>query len=432
MNTDIKMHKIRTSLTLRTLMKRIKALSNIAAVIIGITCLATSSPRETALAAPSDQPLIQQSDIVYQGAFRVPVEDNAGCNSSTYQHCFWYGGYALSYNPERNSLFFGGHVYTQTLGEISIPSTISLSSTATVLQNLADPTEGNLGTVGPDPKLYGSLVYNNRLIVTGATYYGPSGNQLRSHGASGLNLSNAGDFQGFYSMNSAAGPRAVSGWMTTIPPEWQPLLGGPALTGHCCTPGNQDTSNGPAATIFNPDDVGVKNPIPGTTLIYYPFPDHPIARYDTQNLYYNLATVIRGIAFPQGSRSVLFFGRQGTGPYCYGEGGVSGQCYDPVDSSKGTHAYPYRYQVWAYDANDLLLVKNGQKQSWEIMPYAVWELTGIDSTGSATISGAAYDSLNKRVFITTNYGDNPIVHVYKINIPGATPPPAAPKNLRTR
>jgi hypothetical protein len=210
-------------------------------------------------------------------------------------------------------------------------------------------------------------------------------------------------------------------------------------------PGPQDTSDGPAATVFDPDDVGVKDPIPGTTLLYYPFPDHPIANSTSQNIYYNLATVIRGIAFPQGSRSVLFFGRQGTGPYCYGPGtsdqslvgkiapgGIDPYCYDPSDASKGTHSYPYRHQVWAYDANDLSSVKNGQKQPWQIMPYAVWELPGMNSTGSANIRGAAYDPINKRVFITEGYGDNPIVHVYQINVSGTTPPPAAPGNLRKR
>ena len=380
-------------------MKRIKAFSRIAAVAMGITCLATTCLRDSVLAAPSDEPLIQQGDLVYQGAFRVPAGDTDGCDGNTGQHCFTYGGNALGYNPARNSLFFGGHDWVQTLGEVSIPSTISLSSTATVLQNLTDVTEGKLGQIGPSTnKLAGALVYNNQLIVTGSIYYGPSGDQTVSHGASGTTLSTAGDFKGFYSMNSSAPPRAVSGWMTTIPSEWQPLLGGPALTGHCCMPGNQNTSNGPAATVFNPDDVGVKNPIPGTTLLYYSFPDHYLARYDTQNNYYNLATVMRGVPFPQGSRSVLFFGRQGTGPYCYGPGtsdpslggkpsgdGVDPWCYDPSDSSKGTHAYPYRHQVWAYDANDLLSVKNGQKQPYDITPYAIWELTGMDSTGGATI-----------------------------------------------
>ena len=80
-----------------------------------------------------------------------------------------------------------------------------------------------------------------------------------------------------------------------------------------------------------------------------------------------------GLVFPAGTRSVLFFGKQGVGTFCYGPGTsnqalvgtiapgfVDPYCYDPVDDSKGTHAYPYIYQVWAYDANDLAAAKAGQ------------------------------------------------------------------------
>ena len=76
------------------------------------------------------------------------------------------------------------------------------------------------------------------------------------------------------------------------------------------------------------------------------------------------ADFITGMVFPSGTRTVLFFGKHGMGNYCYGTGGSSGgDCFDPDDSSKGIHSYPYRSQVWAYDANDLIAVKNGQKLS---------------------------------------------------------------------
>src|SRR3972149_6560241 len=98
-------------------MKSIRALCGITAVAMGITCLATSCLRETAFAAPPDEPLIQQGDLVYQGAFRVPAGDGVGCDGNTGQHCFMYGGNALAYNPGRNSLFFGCPDWVQTLAE---------------------------------------------------------------------------------------------------------------------------------------------------------------------------------------------------------------------------------------------------------------------------------------------------------------------------
>ena len=97
---------------------------------------------------------------------------------------------------------------------------------------------------------------------------------------------------------------------------------------------------------------------------------NPLDTSDPSGLF-NLATTMAGVVFPEGTRSVLFFGRQGLGKYCYGE---ASDCGDPVQTSKGGHAYPYAYYVWAYDALDLAAVKSGQRQPWDVKPYAVWEL----------------------------------------------------------
>ena len=111
---------------------------------------------------------------------------------------------------------------------------------------------------------------------------------------------------------------------------------------------------------------------------------------------------------------MLFFGRQGIGEFCYGTGE---ECSDPIDSSKGTHAYPYVHQVWAYDALDLQAVKEGMQQPWEVLPYAIWRLDEMDSVGGATNAGAAYDPGSGRVYLTERYGENPAVHVYQITVP---------------
>jgi hypothetical protein len=50
------------------------------------------------------------------------------------------------------------------------------------------------------------------------------------------------------------------------------------------------------------------------------------------------------LSFPAGIRSVLFFSRYGVGSYCYCYG-TGAECNEPADNSKGTHAYPYRYQI---------------------------------------------------------------------------------------
>jgi hypothetical protein len=155
--------------------------------------------------------------------------------------------------------------------------------------------------------------------------------------------------------------------------------------------------------------------------------------WGTQSNLYNGTTNINGIAFPNGTRSVLFFGSQGTGPFCYGPGTSNASlagttspdggpwCYDPSDSAKGTHAYPYVDQVWAYDANDLLQVKNGSEQDYQVTPYKVWTLTlpYNNPTGSNRIGGVAYDPANNSLYISESCVYNsctPVIDVYQVEM----------------
>ncbi len=375
---------------------------------------------------PTALPRVTARHISYVGAFRVPNQDGSG----TANNSFGYGGHALGYNPANNSLFYGGHDWYQKLAEIAVPASISLTSTASVLQSLRDVTDGRAGQVDDGTvKLGGAMVYNGRLIVTAYSYYDADGTQTVSHFSSTTNLASANDVRGPYAIAGAANARAKAGYMGEIPNEWRTLFGGPALTGQSCLSIISATSAGPAATVFDPDDVGVKTPVPGTTVLFYPLGNATTRDGTSTNDIFVQSDVIAGIAFPPGSRSVLFIGRHGQGPYCYGPGtsdrslagrpsgnGADPWCYDPASSYKGTHAFPYVHQVWAYDANDLLAVKNGQRQSWDVRPYAVWQLNEMDSTGSAGMRGAAFDAAGGRLFITEDYGESPVVHVYRITL----------------
>ncbi len=373
--------------------------------LIGVILVAALSGLASARAIfQSLMPLLDESSLQYVGAFHVPNQDGSG-NSLA------YGGYALGYDPLAHRLFFGCHDYDQTLAEVSIPAITDPPQTASILQDCADVTEGRLPLVDDYlPRLGGTMLYNGRLIISAYGYYDADNSQVLSHFASTPNLSQAGDVDGPYQVGNQAG--MVAGYMTTIPDEWRSSFDGPALTGQCCISIISRTSAGPAASVFDPDDVGNVDPVPAQMVLGYPL-EHPLAPVETQNDYFNLATRMGGMAFPSGTRSVLFFGMHGTGPYCYGTGE---ECNDPVDPYHGTHAYPYVHQVWAYDALELLAVRNGEKQPWEVQPYAIWRLSEMDSTGSARITGATYDPVGGRLYVTEEYGEEPLVHVYQINI----------------
>jgi len=360
--------------------------------------------------------LVQRSNLVYQGAFRVP---QGTIGTST----FAYGGTALAFNPARDSLFIVGHDWDQQVAEITIPAIINGSSlddlaTATVLQSFSDSTEGKMGQVGDGTvKVGGLLPYHNQMYSTAYLYYDASASQIRSHFVSGTDLNVHGDVSGPYRVGEV-GAGFVSGYFGLVPAAWQAALGGPVLNGQCCIPIISRTSFGPAVFTIDPEQLGSLDPLPAASLLYYP-QSHPLAQEDTQNSFFNLASEVRGVVFPENTSSVLFFGRHGIGPYCYGTGGASGgDCYDPDDSSKGTHAYPYRYYVWAYDANNLAAVKSGQSQPWEVTPYAVWEFP-LPFAQAGHLQGATYDPATNRIFVSQAYGDSeyPVIHVFTVQMP---------------
>jgi hypothetical protein len=405
--------------------------------------------------------LIRQDDMVYEGAFRVPKGNLGG--DSTLANSLSYGGSALAYNSETNSLYLIGNSREKLVIEISIPEVLNRAdidqlNTANVLQPPTDVSNSNWDNLKSDGTAIanggspgGLLIYKEKLIGSAYGYYDGASEAVRSHfTASSIRPLSGAKFQGMLRVglnpideNSANGG-FVGGYMTHIPPEWQSSLGGPALTGMGAIAVITRSSLGPCAWVFNPDDLGINDPAPATMLVGYPHLHPTLGTYgDEPSLYYNRATEIRGIIFPENTGSVLFFGRHGIGSTgegdsCYGSGtsdaSLEGQldphgniyCYDPTNSDKGVHAYPYVYRVWAYDANDLVSVKNGDFEPWDIKPYNIWNLDFPFAIENAHISGATYDPSSQRVFISQSRGDKPeyepfpLIHVYKLKFP---PPP---------
>jgi hypothetical protein len=56
--------------------------------------------------------------------------------------------------------------------------------------------------------------------------------------------------------------------------------------------------------------------IEATPLLLFPYEQPPLGEYDTQNLYNNGTTKPGGMAWPEGTASLLFFMRHGVGPFC--------------------------------------------------------------------------------------------------------------------
>jgi len=385
--------------------------------------------------------LLDKNSLKYLGAFKVP-DKQMGCTN--WDACvFSYGGGPVAFyqagNGGSGSLFMGGNAQYNQIAEISIPKLVNSSNindlnTAIDLQNFYDISEGNRNNILTGGAPYsgtvnngGLLVWGNRLIGTVYTYY-PGETQILSHYTSGLNLSTTGDFSGMFQL-AGAGARMVGGYMCKIPTEWQSAFGGPALTGQAALSIISTTSSGPSASVFDPAQLGVVKPVPTIPLVYYPI-NHPLANPQTQNNDFTVTSTIKGIVFPSGTDSILFFGRNGTGAYCYGEQDLDPQslCYDPVSSSKGPHMYPYRYQIWAYSATELLSVKNGTKNPWDAKPYAVWNFDLPFNRGDSDLQGITFDEATGKLYVSQGYGQigqfdaKPVVHVFEITKNSTTSP----------
>jgi hypothetical protein len=386
---------------------------------------------------PSAQPLLQQSDLIYRGSFKLPRRTDTPGD-------FQYGAGTMAYNSANNSLFVEK---SGLVAEIGIPALIKSSNfaalgTGTVLQSFAAVDDQNLRlqTNPSDTGIHGLLVYRSQLIVSFSTYYDANYLQTTSHLTRPLTLSAAGQGRGPFKVGAIL-PGHVAGHMASVPPEWQPILGGPALTGNFGLPIITRESWGPAAFVFDPAQLGLISPTPATALLDYPNGAHPLAQWDGQNNLWNTTSTYAGMAFVGGTRTLMFLGIHGTGPYCYGNGGginpnsAEAWCYDPENGSKGNHAYPYVYRIWAYDANDLAAVKNGTKQPWEPRPYGVWDLNLPMAASMKKLSSAAYDVPTHRLFIAQGFGPAdpadgvPVIHVYTI---GSDVPPGVPRAVYMR
>ena len=90
------------------------------------------------------------------------------------------------------------------------------------------------------------------------------------------------------------------------------------------------------------------------------------------------------------------------------ECGIEIMVDDGCGGISGESAAPYRRQVTAFDAKDILAVKNGTKNPYDIRPYAWWVLPGPVSTcANMAYSGLTYDQNNNRLYIAFPFSSSP-------------------------
>jgi hypothetical protein len=207
--------------------------------------------------------------------------------------------------------------------------------------------------------------------------------------------------------------------MAPVPPEWRPLLGGPALSSAGYTSIISRASYGASVSVFDPADVGVKNPIPMTMLLGCPHAIASCITYGTPTSNdFNGSELSGGFFVVPGSRTLAVIEREASGPTCYGyatrDPAMHGLdhpgpddarwCYslsDPL-TDKGPKGYPYRLVAKLYDMSELVDVRLGRKQPWDIRQYATVDLPG--SSPGEFVSSGAYNYVRNEFYLIRYVG----------------------------
>jgi hypothetical protein len=414
--------------------------------------------------ANKNKELLHKANMVYVGAFRVPVHNQP---DGTYG--YYYGGTALAYNGWNDTLVMCGHDHKQWMGEFFIPEPLQADSindlnTAEVVQEPSDWLEGERssvdGGVNNGTKIGGCIPLGpEKYMLSVWCYYDASAaKQTKSHFLLLRHKDEISEarqvgkgWQKYYPPDTQTIAGMVSGYMCNIPSEYHSIAGATHLTGQGggISVVNR-TSSGPSATIFNPlADNLVETP---RLVMGYPSIDQTFVHL-TLGVWgegggtglYDGTQYFRGMLFPDGAKSVLYFGWGGSA-FCYGSGSndpnkhevpldppqydANGElvhyCYDPINSSKGTHGYPYRSIVYAYDFDDFLEAKDGNKNPYDVVPYETWDISplpfqqkmvdGVDK-GDYSIVGAAWKPSTREIFLSAyrQDGDRPLIHVFRLD-----------------
>lgn len=374
--------------------------------------------------------LLKPDNLKYIGAFKLP--------SGTQGKSRWgYGGTGLTYYPSGDpdggddgypgSLFGIGHDWHQMVSEISIPVPVNSKdysdlNSAVTLQPFNDITGGllakevNPGLIQPDK--VGGLTYlppvdgqpEGMIYWNIFKYYHVMPGDLYSHGRSRLDLS-APQAEGLWRVGNYSSKKTAN-YMFTAPKEWadQYLDGKYIITGRGDGAGNAGTSHGPAMYAIAPYKQG--NPPPDKTELE----TIELLMYPASSNYYPDWTPCDewngGAWLTSGNKSaVVIVGLKGLGTTYYGIGGGN-NCF----SSKGYHCDPYEPQLLFYSPQDLADVAAGTKKTYEVLPYAIMNLSEcfMDRCAQRPES-AAFDSKNGILYVVQGHlGEKPVVHVFKI------------------
>jgi hypothetical protein len=425
-------------------------------VLAGATLLFVFSPASAPVIAQSNPlalPRLSGGEFanLQVGTFSIPFADGAGNDIS-------YGGSAVGVSEDGRFLYVSCHPNRPVRGiaKIEIPAAGGIGRVVAPCQGptLTDLIKILPGADGGQALLGGVLEQGGRTVVTGFWTYDANDKALASHWSGPSLTQLAGPFK------STVSTGLVKDHMTPIPPEWRGLLGGSALSTAGYTSIIGRASYGASVSAFNPADVtrdgfpmtlllGCPRLIPGTNTVL----DQCQSRYGAPTSDdFNGPELSGGAFIVPGTRTLVAIERESSGPYCYGyttrDPSLAGTpwptaanpdptnvpwCYslsDPMDE-KGPKGYPYRLVAKLYDLAELVDVKQGRKQPWDIRQYATVDLPG--SSPGEFITSGAYNPVRGEYYLVRGLGgtgNTATIYVYQVGQGVVSPGTPTPYNFR--
>jgi hypothetical protein len=309
--------------------------------------------------SPARSMLLDFSNLVYQGAFRVPtsslpISGTTAADTTTdapipgvlSRATFDVPAPAvLAFNPSGNggqgSLFITGvstykAYYSWTsqiqtsinpIAEISIPTPVISSDLAAlpVANYVQSVFFSPFSNLLPNPSIQqlagvknisigGMQVIDNQLVCAANLYYFDVGGGYAGHfRINSLNFSTA-TVDGFFNVGT---PTETAGWMCPIPSEWQTALGAPYITGLGTAFVGLDTSFGPSAFGFDPSTLSTSATANATKYVFYVLNDRTSVTQLPEGYPFRPGSLCYGtthyvaVAFPPGTKTILFYARNG-------------------------------------------------------------------------------------------------------------------------
>lgn len=282
-----------------------------------------------------------------------------------------------------------------------------------------------------DLRMYGTLEADGRvLFAASADYNGGGGRQSAFVAALSPSFDVRTAPQGTDGLPAyVPGMRGIVGWFARIPQEWRPLLGdADVFCGTNCKSIVSNDTIGPGFVAFDSRKVTGIGTIPTGKYLLFGSPD--LAGTNPELMLWrnggryaageNANTA--GAAIIPGTRTLLYFGHQGTGPQWYGEDAAR----DPCNPYQGDHAWPYQFQAWAFDMRDIVAVREGRLQPWQPRPYDTrpgvngwnmlgWPLPGAPGRCQRTMyTSGFFDPATKRIYMGRT--DASELHVWQVDV----------------